>query len=121
MTKFNERQKATVLAALRFWQRMGHECEFSEHSIATNDESIVQLSNSEIDSLCEEINSANASWFIVEHSGMANEGPDGRSDPYDTFEEAYRAMKDAYTKEEIEEWPVKIAVDRGDGVLMYDF
>jgi hypothetical protein len=57
-------------------------------------------------------------WFIVEYSGSDEEG---KSDPFETMEEAVDAMHSSYTDDEIQEWPIRIAVDRGDGVLMYDF
>lgn len=53
----DDRQTATVLAALRYWQReglnsSGHEIE----KIATNDGEFEAMDAEEIDRLCEEIN-----------------------------------------------------------------
>ncbi len=53
----DDRQTATVLAALRYWQReglnsSGHEID----AIATNDGEFAAMDAEEIDTLCEEIN-----------------------------------------------------------------
>lgn len=58
-------------------------------------------------------------WAVVERSGMENEDP--CPDKFDSFQDACKAMYSAYTDVEIEMWPVKIAVDRGDGNLSYDY
>lgn len=52
----NDRQHATVLAALRFWQRMPSEMSEPENDIATNGDDHPALTLEEIDALCERIN-----------------------------------------------------------------
>lgn len=49
---------ATILAALRYWQRVGHGAGVMprEWDIATNDGTVEPLSVDEIDSLCEKLN-----------------------------------------------------------------
>lgn len=51
------RAKATILAALRYWQRL-HCADGSaaEHGIATNGRTFIALTKDEIDTLCEQIN-----------------------------------------------------------------
>lgn len=56
MQNLTERQIATVLAALRFWQRKGDRMESLESNIATSDREFEPLTLEEIDHLCEEIN-----------------------------------------------------------------
>ena len=51
---FDHRELATVLAALRFWQRQGPG--EAERDIATDGESLKELSAAEIDTLCERLN-----------------------------------------------------------------
>jgi len=50
----NKRETATVLAALRMWQKPHTNAELE--SIATDDGTIEQLRSDEIDALCERIN-----------------------------------------------------------------
>lgn len=57
-------------------------------------------------------------YVIVEHSGMVDEC---QCDRFASLDEAYAAMKRDYCDDDIAEWKVKIAVDRGDGILMYDY
>lgn len=57
-------------------------------------------------------------YVIVEYSGTVKEC---ECDRFSSLDEAYSAMKRDYASEEIESWPVKIAVDRGDGNLSYDY
>lgn len=54
----NDRELATVLAALRYWQREGQMSSGHEHDIATDGDSLEALSNAEIDALCEALNAA---------------------------------------------------------------
>jgi hypothetical protein len=53
---FNARETATVLAALRFWQREGAASGGHEVEIATDGGRFAPLSNDEIDALCEGTN-----------------------------------------------------------------
>jgi hypothetical protein len=52
----NPRQIATVLAALRYWQREGLMSCGHEHDIASDNDTIKPLTASEIDDLCEDLN-----------------------------------------------------------------
>src|ERR1017187_10488241 len=56
--QFNERHTATILAALRYWQREGITSCGHEGSIACNGGDIAPLTVTEIDDLCERINFA---------------------------------------------------------------
>jgi hypothetical protein len=58
-------------------------------------------------------------WFIVEKSGMEDESV--CPDAFPSLQEACKAMYSTYTDEEIEAWTVRIAVNRIDDVLTYDF
>lgn len=53
---FDKRQLATVLAALRYWQREGLMNGGHEQDIATDGGTVTPLSKEEIDSQCETIN-----------------------------------------------------------------
>jgi hypothetical protein len=52
----NKRQQATVLAALRSWQREGLMSSRHEHEIASDGATLEPLTREEIDALCEELN-----------------------------------------------------------------
>jgi hypothetical protein len=52
----DDREHATILAALRYWQRKGLESPAPEDDIATNAGTLIGLSAEEIDELCEWIN-----------------------------------------------------------------
>jgi hypothetical protein len=52
----DSRELATVLAALRFWQREGSSSCVPERGIATDGEEFEELSAAEIDDLCERLN-----------------------------------------------------------------
>jgi hypothetical protein len=54
--RFNDRDKSTVLAALRFWQREGWRSGGHEQDIASNGGTLLPLTEAEIDVLCEELN-----------------------------------------------------------------
>ncbi len=54
--RFDARQLATVLAALRFWQREGLAAGGHEHDIASDGGALTPLTYDEINALCEEIN-----------------------------------------------------------------
>lgn len=54
----DERELATVLAALRYWQREGWRGDCHEQVIATNDGDFSAMEADEIDTLCERINTA---------------------------------------------------------------
>ena len=54
--QLNERDLATVLAALRYWQREGWVSSGHEHDIASNGGSLNPLTRDEIDDLCERLN-----------------------------------------------------------------
>ena len=65
MSSLDEREHATVLAALRFWQRNAvidrderDACAIPEEDIATDGGSVEILTSSEIDDLCERMNNA---------------------------------------------------------------
>lgn len=53
--QFNERERATITAALRHYQQSGWDDDHESILIDNNGESLA-LSNSEIDALCEKIN-----------------------------------------------------------------
>ncbi len=57
-TAFDKRQSATILAALRYWQREGLMSSGHEQDIATDGNSMNALDAEEIDALCEQINRA---------------------------------------------------------------
>jgi hypothetical protein len=52
----NIRETATVLAALRYWQREGLMSGGYEHDIASNNDTEEPLAEGEIESLCERLN-----------------------------------------------------------------
>jgi signal transduction histidine kinase len=52
----DDREHATVLAALRYWQREGGIMALREWDIASNDETLVPLDDKDIDALCERLN-----------------------------------------------------------------
>lgn len=52
----DRRAVATILAALRFWQREGLHSGGHEHDIATDNETLIPMNAAEIDALCERIN-----------------------------------------------------------------
>lgn len=52
----DEREHATILAALRYWQREGLMSSGHEHDIATIGDTVKQLTADEIGKLCERIN-----------------------------------------------------------------
>jgi hypothetical protein len=54
----NNRELATVLAALRYWQREGLMSSGGEHDVATDGDTLEPLTTEEIDALCERINGA---------------------------------------------------------------
>lgn len=54
--KFTNRETATILAALRFWQREGVGFDYSEDDIASNGGEFDSLDEAEIDALCERVN-----------------------------------------------------------------
>lgn len=55
---FTPRELATVLAALRYWQREGWRSEGHEHDIATCGDTLAPLNEGEIDAMCERLNMA---------------------------------------------------------------
>lgn len=56
MNSLNPRELGTVLAALRFWQRLGDRHGGPELAIATDEGQLASLSDEEIDGLCERLN-----------------------------------------------------------------
>jgi hypothetical protein len=62
---FDKRQSATILAALRYWQREGLMSSGHEQDIATDGNSIDALDAEDIDALCEQINVPAATPIIV--------------------------------------------------------
>lgn len=56
--QLTDAELATVLAALRYWQREGLWSEGHEHVIASNDGEVTPLDADAIDDLCERINQA---------------------------------------------------------------
>lgn len=66
MTDMTDREVATVLAALRYWQTNTSEERDREHDpIATNCGTTDPLTDNEIDDLCERINSCDITWDIT--------------------------------------------------------
>jgi hypothetical protein len=53
---FSERETATILAALRYWQREGSMSAGHERDIETDFDRLKPLSAEEVDALCERIN-----------------------------------------------------------------
>lgn len=60
----DERQLATVLAALRHWQATPSEHTMDLNAIATNEDEFAALDLEEIDELCEEINCADSGQAV---------------------------------------------------------
>jgi len=58
--QINEQETATIIAALRFWQREGAHSSGHEHIIASNGGEFDALDNNAIDDLCERLNFADA-------------------------------------------------------------
>jgi len=54
--KLTPRELATVLAALRYWQREGLLSGGAEHDLATDDGTLKPLGLHEIDALCQRLN-----------------------------------------------------------------
>ena len=63
--QFDKRKTATILAALRYWQREGLMSSGHEQDIATDGNSIDALDAEDIDALCEQINVPAATPIIV--------------------------------------------------------
>ena len=69
--QFDSRNTATILAALRFWQRKGSATE-AEFQLASDDNSFLPLDSDEIDALCEVINTdATLPTAVIEINGGA--------------------------------------------------
>lgn len=64
-TAFDKRQSATILAALRYWQREGLMSSGHEQDIATEGNSMNALDAEDIDALCKQINIAPEPAIIV--------------------------------------------------------
>jgi hypothetical protein len=64
-TALDKRQTATILAALRYWQREGLMSSGHEQDIATEGNSMNALDAEDIDALCEQINVAQEPAIIV--------------------------------------------------------
>src|ERR1039457_907270 len=64
-TALDKRQTATILAALRYWQREGLMSSGHEQDIATEGNSMNALDAEDIDALCEQINLAPEPAIIV--------------------------------------------------------
>src|ERR1035441_4461934 len=64
-TALDKRQTATILAALRYWQREGLMSSGHEQDIATEGNSMNALDAEDIDALCEQINVPAATPIIV--------------------------------------------------------
>lgn len=64
---FTDEEQATVLAALRFWQRAGHGASSTppEWDIATNEGTVEPLDEPAIDDLCERINTSEDEFGIL--------------------------------------------------------
>lgn len=80
--RFTDRQLATILAALRYWQREGLMSAGFEQDVATNEGTLEPLSAEEIDELCEE------------HINVPS--PDASMLPEQSFEEALTTSMDAF-------------------------
>ena len=81
--KLTDRELATILAALRYWQREGLTSGGSEIDVATDNGIIDELDRGEIDDLCERLNTSDAS----------DEAPDILSHMEKGFIEAAKKMK----------------------------
>lgn len=72
----NERELATVLAALRYWQRniIPSRVDSDIRDMATGNQRLEPLSDDEIDELCEQLNAARPvpRVLIVVEGGVAN-------------------------------------------------
>ena len=66
----NSRKTATILAALRLYQRYADQPALVR-SVATDDGTLQALSATEIDALCEEINCASIPTVVVDMHGSA--------------------------------------------------
>lgn len=80
----NSREHATVLAALRYWQRhqahiiMRGVTTMPEDAIATNSGTLEPLSRAEIDALCDRLNVLEAPYFTEKGEALADKATDGR-------------------------------------------
>ena len=72
----NERELATVLAALRYWQRniIPSRVDSDIHDMATGNQRLEPLSDDEIDELCEQLNAARPvpRVLVVVEGGVVN-------------------------------------------------
>lgn len=61
MPSLNDRERATILAALRYWQREAWRMDTdAEWKVATDEGRLEALSKNEIDALCEKLNTKEA-------------------------------------------------------------
>ena len=59
--RLGSRELALIIAALRLWQRVGYEHGNHEHAIASNGGDFQALDTTEIDTLCRQLDQAEAS------------------------------------------------------------
>jgi hypothetical protein len=58
--ELDEREIATIIAALQYWKREGLHSDGHEHALASNGGDIVPLTADEIEDLCKRIDDAEA-------------------------------------------------------------
>jgi hypothetical protein len=97
----------------------GIESDSDEEYIKSVFEDECEILRNDLAMIGEHFKPKNWKWFVIEYSGMENE--EACPDSYPSLQEACKAMYSAYTDGEIEEWSVRIAVDRGDGNKSYDY
>jgi hypothetical protein len=70
----SQREMATILAALRYWQREGLLSGGREQDIATNEDRLRALSAEEIDALCERINCGDGGAPVIHADRDSGDG-----------------------------------------------
>ena len=82
--QLDDRELATVLAALRYWQREALQSAGGEHDIASDGGVLPPLTPSEIDTLCERLNGSQIALLqtaaVVPPAPLEQAGPSIRSD-----------------------------------------
>lgn len=62
MTELNERERATILAALRLWERTVDRNLLPEFVVATDGGTVVPMPTIEIEALCWKVNTVDLRW-----------------------------------------------------------
>ena len=91
----DRRELATVLAALRYWQREGLISAGGEHEIATDGDHVAPLTSAELDTLCERLNVSEAT---LSETAAASDALPEQAEPTiqsDRETEAAAALADA--------------------------